>query len=421
MINEESLKKITPNEELYEYLTENYKSVKLLDNGMYYAVDSHNNELFIPSNARESIDLVAYYPGMGGSWGGEGIKPERADAYYLRELMSGDNPPEYAVSISLSADDNWDNDILSYSTNALDAGNIKVDGVLVMSFSASGGTGFIKLDKYLNEHPELADNSAMLIADGYNIKGMDSKNSLIDNKVPIYLISYEEGKIQTSDELVDKGYNFFKINTQDTGHSYINRDMFLNRLPDYILGYSDDIPNIGSEDNPNYQAIVYNPKTGEYEPVSLDILQLRKKFSLSQFDGVDLSGLFKKDNFEIRETIPELLNKYKYLQNLDTNVSINGIRNLDDLALSSSMIYVSNKMASLKTQIKNSNFLNGKTLLFRNETGIPGCITSYLNRYYDVMGNLMTALNEQADAVISVGQAIVDMDNDLNNRAEDIE
>ena len=141
---------------------------------------------------------------------------------------------------------------------------------------------------------------------------------------------------------------------------------------------------------------------------------------LLEKDVISVDELLKVDDFEIKEYPVECLSKYEALKNIETGLSIN-FGTLSDTVLSSDMIYVTSAMSSLRTQIKNSNFLNGKTLGFRSSTGIPGCITGYINAYYDIMGQLMDSLVRQTESVMSVGQAIVDMNIAMEKKAEELE
>jgi hypothetical protein len=82
-------------------------------------------------------------------------------------------------------------------------------------------------------------------------------------------------------------------------------------------------------------------------------------------------------------------------------------------------------MNRLKTLIKNTSCLGGggkgfKNMGFRSSSGIPGCIMGYINAYLDIVGSLMNSLSLEADAVISYGQAMVDMDEDMKKNAGNI-
>ena len=401
------------NPELYEYLKKNFYKVNLLDNGVYYAVDNYGVEMYVPSNIDSSADLLAYYPGMGGSTN---------DASQVRKTMKSDNPPSYVAVISPTSYDSCH--ILDKATSVLNDNNIDVSGVVTVTFSASGGTGFKSLEAYLEKHEELADKSAMIIADGYNISDVNASKMtmLIDNQVPIFHIGPHDGNRVTNIDtnLAKDGYNIYRIDTWDNVHMYINRDIFANQMPEYVLGYVDEVGNNGTGGKePNYIVYKYNKETSEYEEVNIDAMQLNMVLTADKIKVINVKDLFRVDDFEIKEYPVECLSKYEALKNIETGLSIN-FGTLSDTVLSSDMIYVTSAMSSLRTQIKNSNFLNGKTLGFRSSTGIPGCITGYINAYYDIMGQLMDSLVRQTESVMSVGQAIVDMNIAMEKKAEEL-
>ena len=402
------------NPELYEYLKKNFYKVNLLDNGVYYAVDNYGVEMYVPSNIDSSADLLAYYPGMGGSTN---------DASQVRKTMKSDNPPSYVAVISPTSYDSCH--ILDKATSVLNDNNIDVSGVVTVTFSASGGTGFKSLEAYLEKHEELADKSAMIIADGYNISDVNASKMtmLIDNQVPIFHIGPHDGNRVTNIDtnLAKDGYNIYRIDTWDNVHMYINRDIFANQMPEYVLGYVDEVGNNGTGGKePNYIVYKYNKETSEYEEVNIDVMQLNMVLTADKIKVINVKDLFRVDDFEIKEYPVECLSKYEALKNIETGLSIN-FGTLSDTVLSSDMIYVTSAMSSLRTQIKNSNFLNGKTLGFRSSTGIPGCITGYINAYYDIMGQLMDSLVRQTESVMSVGQAIVDRKIAMEKKAEELE
>ena len=84
-------------ENLEEFLNANYSTVEALDVGGYYCEDSHHNGLYIPANYEGSVSMLGYLPGDGGSAGGY------HDADMLREIIRGENPPDYICCISYTA------------------------------------------------------------------------------------------------------------------------------------------------------------------------------------------------------------------------------------------------------------------------------------------------------------------------------
>jgi hypothetical protein len=76
-------------------------------------------------------------------------------------------------------------------------------------------------------------------------------------------------------------------------------------------------------------------------------------------------------------------------------------------------------MNGIRLQIKNSNFLsnnNRGSLYNYRGPGLLLNINEYINKYYDYVGDLTDLLVEETEAIQSVGQVMVDMDNDLAER-----
>ena len=78
-------------------------------------------------------------------------------------------------------------------------------------------------------------------------------------------------------------------------------------------------------------------------------------------------------------------------------------------------------MSNLKSKIKNSGFLNRTVHYYpSNPYGVPGCISGYLNKYYNMMGDFMGKLNEEIDAITSIAQSFVDMDIYLSEQGQEL-
>ena len=392
-----------PNQDLYDYLSENYSSVKLLDNGVYYAVDKNGVELFIPSNVDSSSELLACFPGRGGS---------RSDSEQLRKIMSGDNPPSYVAVLSPTLTDKYN--ILDRATTAMEDNNVSVSGVVVTTFSASGGTGFRSLETYLENHTELASSSSMIIVDGCNFNNeifTSDMHMLKDNNVPIYHVG---GGTGTDSKLLNAGFNSYLIgvNRYQGDHLKLYNDMFINGMPGYVLG-KNDLTNFGSGRLvPDYILRKFNTETNKYdETTNLDSMILRSLFSNNTTPITE--------NFKILEVEPASVSKYQDLRNLDA-LSVVNLSFIPNSKISSDLNYVTRVMSLIRSNIASSSFLSAKTLSFRSSTGIPGCISAYLNAYYDIMGQLMTSLAKETEAVISAGQAIADMDKDFETKTPEV-
>ena len=168
------------NQELYDYLTQNFGKVTVLDNGYYYAQDSHRNEIYINPNATTDVNLLVYYPGKGNAGN---------SANGLRNQMKSSNPPDYCAVISFDTNDPYR--MLDKATTILNDNNYNVSGLITTSHSRSGGMGIERTADYLRRHPELCSSTIMISNDGYNVDTQCGKDLqiLIDNNVPIYLVS----------------------------------------------------------------------------------------------------------------------------------------------------------------------------------------------------------------------------------------
>ena len=126
--------------DIEQYLRDNYRTVQELDNGGFYCEDANHNGLYIPADYNGNMGMLAYLPGAGGY----------PDGAALREQILGDNPPDYIISISHTAyHQTAENLLLDTYRSLSDNLNVNITDVVQMSFSASGGNGFISLNNTL--------------------------------------------------------------------------------------------------------------------------------------------------------------------------------------------------------------------------------------------------------------------------------
>ena len=137
--------------DLYDYITANFGKVTILDNGFYYAQDSHGNELFINPNDT-NVNLVTLYPGSGGSTN---------DARAVRSLMRSDTPPSYSCVISRSSSDPYH--VLDTATDILNQNGYTIESLATTGFSRSGGMVIERTADYLRRHPELVGSTSIII------------------------------------------------------------------------------------------------------------------------------------------------------------------------------------------------------------------------------------------------------------------
>ncbi len=402
--------------DLEQYLRDNYRTVNQLDSGGYYCEDASHNALYIPADYDGNMDMLAYLPGDGGY----------PDADMLRQEIMGDNPPPYLCVISHTAyNDTAENLLVDTYRSLTDNLDMNITGVCQMSFSASGGNGFISLNNLLTEYPDI--NTWMVVNNTSNdksqIENPGNYQAIIDNGTPIIYFDppnngYRDGRVQTG---LAGGYNMYIMETLydrrpgwDDFHVSCNRDVLGNRIVDYLFGYSDEY---GTNSDwlhcpVQYTLISYNPETGEKVPVNFEDLvseevngvripSLRRLLSPDKFLITD--HLVKTDEMGVLGSLTDLKLNYRGGE------------------VTSKYSYVESAMNSIRSQISSSNYLSGfGEQTFRSSEGIPGCIGKYLDAYYSMVDSLLTDLSLQTEAVLSYAQAMIDMDKHLAEGAEEL-
>ena len=128
----------------------------------------------------------------------------------------------------------------------------------------------------------------------------------------------------------------------------------------------------------------------------------------------------EKDNFKTETvTKPSRYSDLKEIGNL--SITFTAGSGIVSEETQSNMSYITTKVNEIRQAVRQSGFLQGvSSQTCRSSSGIPGCIGAYIDAYYEIMGQLMDLVVEQTEAVISYGQAYVDMDLDLKQQASNL-
>ena len=403
-----------------------------------------NSYVYIPNNVSSSTDVTIYYTGAIGDVNRGDI---RTASDYIEPYLNDENFDKIIILNNYGS-----NNGSVYSQSYLEKASASQEEIIATIESEYGVTldrvntiGSSVGDKCaLYNFAELCregrDNGFCVITGASTIDGNQTEGQSYTGGPNRAFLSDEdyaamegktvfifEGSSGTNysyvKQLVDHGIDVVFVKCKDSGHDKLS----YNPLEDNIFDMLDGDPSAFVE-NDNYTFVrCTDVDSYTWEEVSDDeleaILNNGSSINVDKFlnkEVVKVENLFKVDDFEITEEDSPAVEKYSAIRNINTNVGIN-LGTMTDVNLASDMIYVTTAMSNLRAQIKSSNFLTGKTQAFRNPEGIPGCICAYINAYYDIMGSLMDSLVSETDAVISVGQAIVDMDNDLASKAEEVD
>ena len=409
-----------------QYLQQNYPHVESVEpvtvNGEvkgYYAKGGYAwDQIYIPVNALNSsnVGMVSYLPGAGGSGN---------DAAQLRNRIKN-NPPDYIITIAAECSDH--HNAIQTGYNIAKGLGINVTNNVTVCFSASGIKGFSQTESFLEQHPEVKSTVIACEPYGgeyfYSTRGNQSLEGMKQSGTDIIFVTPKGFHLNAQEGIKyyeSQGLDAYWLQTNYKGssgsvHIATNRDVLMSGMLDYILGYSEGFNQEpgGDKYTPGWKFIGYDPETGQY--IEADYAALAQS-GVAMIKLPNLDQLKTVDSFNITTKASPVQKKYASLKTLGSTE----IKSKDGSPIASEYSYVSETMNQLKNQIKQSSFLSGfNNLGFRSSSGIMGTIMGYLNTYFDIVGSLMNSLSLEADAVISYGQAMVDMDYDLAHGASQV-
>ena len=414
------------NNQVYQYLCDNYDNITIKD-GYYYAENS-TECCYIPINYNPNSDINVYtfFPGDGK--GSVGIAQNYA------ENNSFDNCAIF-IAKNHSSQVNG-NDVISSANSFAKANNMNISNLGVEAFSGSGGRAADALASYVSNNNHDNTNIKLLWTDAYthtNTAGMaykpnyNSYKILGENGVTLYEVTFDGSDTKESYTLAARqGLDVVCIKSNNNQHSSKISESYNNNMMMYLMGLTDELGGTyGDGKNSDYRAMRYDHESGNFSiPVNLADLHGKissnntKKAPKLDVDNIKFENLFIDDGFVITEQDSQVINKYNYLK--DFSISNIDLSSASD-SVTSNMSFVTSGMSNIVGEIKNSKFLNSnKRLNFRSSSGIPGCINAYLDVYYDIVGKLTSLLATEAESIISIGQAIVDMDTDIAKNAMQI-
>ena len=402
------------NIDLYTYLNDKFGKCEILSNGTYY-VNHQGNHYYFSSDCLETdINLMAYHPGTGGLVGGNNSAGE-----WNYHLKTNGVPSGSVVMVSpANSTAGTINNFSVFDEISADTG-INASSVESVCFSGSGGTGIVRLGEFLTNHPELNDTSAVIDVDGYIFsyemnKNPNSSTYIRDNKIPIYMVTppnesaYANRVKSLTANFNEQGFNAYLVVLEEKefciGHEEANRVVLNDGFSQYIIGASDELGTLAGYD-------VFTYKNGEYIKMNLEDARIKLDKVISM---EDVNRILIDNGLKFEENINPISSKYNNLLSIDKfNISYNSASQV----LTSDLQYVENFSNEVMNSLKNDNLFSASTI---SSTG--GCgpliekINECLDLYYDSVGQLLSSITLETESIVSVGQAIADMDMYLKNQ-----
>ena len=447
--------------ELIDFLKTKYKFCEELANGGYFFYNSekgNSDGLYIPKDYKttEEMGYLSYLPGIGGS---------ANDAAQLRnQIRSTNNPPQYIISISGDCKDKNDTVINNYEyvTNNSD---IKIKNMVLMSFSASGVTGYDKLENFMSKHEDVKC-SMVVNNSGYDSGRVDSPNKyphLVQNKVPIIYVyptnqSSPKSKMSKGSK---NGFNVYWLQSTSSGHVAFNADIIYNRFVDVLLGYSNSFGSKSTKGkNISYTLVKYDYQAGKYLEADYSELtptggkvtiedveapQVTESTSTQSTGATDTgstssssssssshssssssssshsSSSSSSSSSKSSSSSSSKKSSSKEEKKEETKSDTDASKKVEDSVVTSDYEYVSESMNAFCAAIKESDCIKNLSIPSLNGADpLMAKITECINSYYDAVNLLLNNMYKEAEAVVSYAQAMVDLDKDIQNDVKDL-
>ena len=377
-------------------------------NGHIEIID--NSYVFIPNNISSDTDVTIYYTGAIGDVSEDNYYKNASD--YINSLLKNEEFDKIVI-INNHKDRNIYSseylDITSSSNNAI-VSKIENDyNVNLSKINTIGASAGDKCALY---------NFAQLRKDGKE-EGfcvITGASEMEYGQTEGHYCSYGPNRAFLKDE----DYEYLKNSTvfafegaDGTEYSYVKE--LLNHGVNVVLVKCKSDSHDSLSKNPLVDNI-FNLLDGETENF-ID----NRNYTFMRCTDINNNTWEKIDNLD---SIVEVENTTKSLKKIKRYNSLKNIGPLkihtNNNLIASDMSYIENSMNSIRGKIKNSQFLNIKMQSFGDNGVIPGCINEYINKYYDAVGELSSLLEKETLSIVSVGQFVADMDEDLKNKANEI-
>jgi len=260
--------------------------------------------------------------------------------------------------------------------------------------------------KFTNEEMELIkENNTMIISycQPYR-RDHEIKNLALKTGLPILFV--EDPDIP---QYSSQSWGYY--------HNVVVENFFTKGLYNSLTNYSQ-----GKGELPEwFKYKIYNPKTNRIEDI--DPKDAATFFGINKIYGnnylffdLSLKEIFTSNSYLVEDVSSEASNKYSFLKDLKEYY----IYNLSNSTVSSDIQYIQSFANGIINSIKSDSLFESTTM---NIAGGCGPLTSVINEcltlYYDSVGHLLDSLSKEADAIVSIGQSLVDLDTHLNKEVEE--
>lgn len=388
----------------------NVQYIKVNKNLKYY--------LYVPENVNPDTEIFFYAQGSGVEGGKEFV------VNYLEN--NGSNSIVVVPSMSGGYNDlNWEENSLDIAETLQEQYNLNNKNIVSSGWSG-GGWGALKTTiENIKRNPDLEpqilftldDVSPTILND--KTHPTDSRNvvmnnggreALQQNDTVIFMFQantrgkYYSQKEAAAFDFAKAGAHVVRVSIENCGgHEGIFQNFFKKGLIEYTNGLA-LLPN----EKYRYDTPVYDETTGKCNWVEIDYENVKSKEALFEYFNItpaktSLTGL---------DGLIDKISNLFYNGN-----SSDGISKM----ISSNLDYIKDFASELVTSVKNDNisFVNSISV-----TGGFGPLMALINEcietYKNATNNLLDSISNQGSAIVSMGQAIADMDAHFRKESEQV-
>lgn len=307
--------------------------------------------------------------------------------------------------------------------------NLETNQFINAGHSAGAGWSIKNLTVLLRENPNIERQTLFLVDSQLDKKFTDEEMELIkeNNTMVIsycqpYRRNHEIQKLAArtglpilfveDPDIPETSYNNWQYYHNVVVENFFKKGLF-NSLTDFSKGKG-ELPE-------GFTYKIYNPKTKQIEDINpteaAAFFGINKVYGNNYlFIDLSLKEIFTSNSYLVEDVSSEASNKYSSLKDLKEY----NIHNLSSSTLSSDLQYIQNFANGIVNSIKSDSLFESTTM---NITGGCGPLASVINEclslYYDSVGHLLNSLAIEADAIVSIGQSLVDLDTHLNKEVEE--
>ncbi len=345
-----------------------------VNGGVYY--DVKGLEFFIPDEVDNNTAAFVYFPGSGGS---------RNDAKLIREYINNGSPNQIIIITDNAVADRNTGGArqLQLIENIADYNDADITNIGVMGFSASGPTTFNTLSNLASTYPDNGPYAAVF-CDVVGFNATEQQIQALANNESTLLFIEPNGKVPFEQELAKKGLDVIvtKVKSGHTDHVQLNREALGNDIINFLTGETDELAN-----SDIYTFLKYDANTNSWYEIPLSEVA---------------------DKFAAADILNNPYRFYDRLSNLDNELLCNNT-------------FLGNKINTIRTAIKNSNFLSSMgSDTYSSTTQIPNAENEVVQAYFSSCAKMLNCLEKDTASIIEIGNSIKELNDGLSTDASQL-